>query len=260
MNLNQLKVRLDSGKPCVNGWLLLPSTFTAEAMAQAGWDSLTIDMQHGLLDYITAVQIIQAIQAHPVTPLVRVPNNEGGIIGKMLDAGAWGIICPMINTAAEARAFASACLYPPLGSRSFGPIRARAYGGATPYYAIANEQVLVLPQIETVDAVRNLEEILEVPGISGIYIGPNDLGLSMGLAPTLDREEPEIFSVYDTLLKATLKRRLIPCIHNATPAYAGKMIDFGFQLVTAATDLGCLVSTAREAVLATRRRAGVNGE
>jgi len=117
-----------------------------------------------------------------------------------------------------------------------------------------------LPQIETIDAVRNLEEILEVPGISGIYIGPNDLGLSMGLAPTLDREEPEILSVYDKLLKATLKRRLIPCIHNATPTYAAKMIDFGFQLVTAATDLGCLVSTAREVVLATRRRAEVNGE
>src|ERR1700674_4006305 len=151
MNLNQLKMRLDSGTPCVNGWLLLPSTFTAEAMAQAGWDSLTIDMQHGLLDYTSAVQIIQAIQAHPVTPLVRVPSNEAGIIGKMLDAGAWGIICPMINTAGEARAFAAACLYPPLGSRSFGPIRARAYGGAPAPFCARHQQNPVFPPNEAGD-------------------------------------------------------------------------------------------------------------
>jgi 4-hydroxy-2-oxoheptanedioate aldolase len=118
MSANILKERLRAGKACINGWLTLPSPFVAEAMAQTGWDSLTIDIQHGLLDYQSAVSLIQAIQRFPVTPLVRVPVNEPGIIGKVLDAGAWGVICPMVNTVDEARAFAQACHYPARSARS----------------------------------------------------------------------------------------------------------------------------------------------
>jgi 4-hydroxy-2-oxoheptanedioate aldolase len=260
MTANRLKERLNAGKPCINGWLLLPSPFSAEVMAQTGWDSLTIDLQHGLHDYQSAVIAIQAMQAHPVTPLVRVPVNEPGIIGKLLDAGAWGVICPMVNTAADARALVQSCLYPPLGSRSYGPIRARAYGGQEPYHSIANDQVLVLPQIETIEAVHNIEQILDVPGVSGIYIGPNDLGFSMGLVPTLDRKEPEILAIYDTLLKETSRRRLIACIHNASPAYAAEMIRLGFHFVTVASDISCMAASARESVVATRRAVGSNAD
>jgi 4-hydroxy-2-oxoheptanedioate aldolase len=260
MTANRLKERLNAGKPCINGWLLLPSTFAAEVMAQSGWDSLTIDLQHGLHDYTSAVSAIQAMQAHPVTPLVRVPVNEPGIIGKVLDAGAWGVICPMVNTAADARALVQSCLYPPQGARSYGPIRARGYGGKEPYHDIANDQILVLPQIETIEAVRNITQILDVPGVSGIYIGPNDLGFSMGLVPTLDRREPEILAIYDTLLKEASKRRLIACIHNASPVYAAEMIKLGFQLVTVASDVNCMATAARESVLTTRRAAGPNAD
>ena len=260
MTANRLKERLNAGKPCINGWLLLPSAFSAEVMAQTGWDSLTIDLQHGLHDYQSAVSAIQAMQAHPVTPLVRVPVNEPGIIGKVLDAGAWGVICPMVNTAAEARALVQSCLYPPIGARSYGPIRARGYGGPEPYHSIANDQVLVLPQIETIEAVHNIEQILDVTGVSGIYIGPNDLGFSMGLVPTLDRREPEILALYDTLLKETSKRRLIACIHNASPVYAAEMIKRGFHLVTVASDITCMAASARESVLATRRAVGPNAD
>jgi 4-hydroxy-2-oxoheptanedioate aldolase len=260
MTANRLKERLNAGKPCINGWLLLPSTFSAEVMAQTGWDSLTIDLQHGLFDYTSAVSAIQAMQAHPVTPLVRVPSNEPGIIGKVLDAGAWGVICPMINTPADARALVQSCLYPPHGSRSYGPIRARGYGGKEPYHDIANEQILVLPQIETIQAVQNIGQILDVPGVSGIYIGPNDLGFSMGLVPTLDRKEPEILAIYDTLLKETSKRRLIACIHNASPVYAAEMIKLGFQFVTVASDITCMAASARESVLATRRAVGPHAD
>ena len=146
---NNLKTRLDAGKACVNAWLAIPSGFSAEVMAQCGWDSVTVDMQHGVQDYQSMVQCFQAMDKHPITPLVRVPWNEPGIIGKALDGGAWGIICPMVNNAAEAKQLASACLYPPMGKRSNGPIRAAAYGAQSPYQTIANDQVLVIPMIET---------------------------------------------------------------------------------------------------------------
>lgn len=260
MSANPLKQRLNAGKACVNGWLTLPSPFVAEAMAQAGWDSLTIDIQHGLQDYQSAVALIQAMQRYPITPLVRVPDNDPGIIGKVLDAGAWGVICPMINTVEDARVFAQACHYPPLGTRSYGPIRARAYGGKSPYHEIANDQILVLPQIETQQAVDNVAGILDVPGISGMYVGPNDLGLSLGLAPILDREEPEILSIYSRLLQETERRGLVAGIHNGSPAYAAKMVELGFRLVTAASDLALIALGARETVLATRRLSGVIAE
>ena len=130
--MNKLKARLKSGKACVNAWLAIPSGFSAEVMAQCGFDSVTVDMQHGVQDYLSMVQCFQAMDKYPITPLVRIPWNEPGIIGKVLDGGAWGVICPMVNTPAEAKALASACLYPPKGKRSNGPIRASAYGEAEP--------------------------------------------------------------------------------------------------------------------------------
>jgi 4-hydroxy-2-oxoheptanedioate aldolase len=253
---NQLKARLAAGKICVNAWSVLPSTFAAEFLAQGGWDSITFDMQHGLHDYASTVACIQATQAHPPTPLVRVPWCEPGIIGKALDAGAWGVICPMINTAEEARALVRASYYPPLGQRSNGPVRAAAYGGASPYQSIANREVLILPQIETREAVQNLEGILEVEGISGIYVGPSDLGLSMGLPPILDREEPEILAIYKSLIEQVSRRNLVAGIQNATPGYAARMAELGFGLLTVASDGSLLGKGARDAVGATRAMLG----
>ena len=141
--MNKLKARLKSGKACVNAWLAIPSGFSAEVMAQCGWDSVTVDMQHGVQDYQSMVQCFQAMDRHPITPLVRVPWNEPGIIGKALDGGAWGVICPMVNTQAESRALVSYSLYPPKGKRSNGPIRAATYGEASPYQSIANDSGLM---------------------------------------------------------------------------------------------------------------------
>jgi 4-hydroxy-2-oxoheptanedioate aldolase len=253
---NKLKKRLQAGKACVNGWLAIPSGFSAETMAQCGWDSITVDMQHGVQDYHSMIACFQAMERHPVTCLVRVPWNEPGIIGKVLDGGAWGVICPMVNNAAEAKALVSYALYPPKGKRSNGPIRAGAYGEATPYQSIANDEVLVIPMIETQEAIDNVDEILDVPGISGIYIGPSDLGLSLGLKPMLDREEPQILAIYDKLLAATKKRNLFAGLHNGTAAYAAKMIDKGFRFITIANDSGLMAKAAREAVQATRKAAG----
>ena len=260
MKPNRLRERFKENKAVINGWLLLPSPYTAEAMAQSGWDSITIDVQHGMLDYSSAMAAIQAMQGYPVTPLARVPVNEPGIIGKLLDAGALGLICPMVNTAADARALVAASRYPPLGSRSFGPIRARAYSGATPYHEIANDHILILPQIETMEAVGNVEAILDVPGISGIYVGPGDLAFSRGLVPMLDREEPEILAIYETLLAATHARGKIAGIQNGSAAYAVRMVKLGFQFLTVSSDLTCLVMGAREAITATRKGAGAIAE
>ncbi len=249
---NTLKAKLENGQACLNGWSLLPSHFAIELYAQGGWDCVTIDIQHGLHDYASALLCIQALQPRGVTPLVRVPWNEPGILGKVLDAGAQGIICPMVNNAFDAVALTRACFYPPLGQRSYGTVRGAAYGGSTPYSVRANQDVLILPQIETAEAVANVDEILDTPGIGGIFVGPSDLGLSLGLPAMMDREEPVILEVYEKLLKATLSRGLTPAIYCTAPAYAARMIEMGFRLVTAGADSSMLINGAREAVSAAR--------
>jgi len=253
---NPLMERLKAGKACVNGWLMINNGFVAEVMAQIGWDSLTIDLQHGLQDYGSLVGMMQAMHGHPVTPMARVPWNEPGIIGKVLDAGMWGIICPMVNTAEQAKALVDACLYTPLGTRSYGPIRAGFYGSKTIYQETANDNVLVLPQIETVEAVENVEAILDVPGISGVYVGPGDLGLSMGLSPVLDREEPEVLRMYDKILAATRARGKFAGIQNATSTYAARMGRMGFQILTVSSDITLMGQAAQQAVADTRAGAG----
>ncbi len=249
---NAVKQAWSQGKATVNGWLAIPSGFSAEVMAQAGWDSVTVDLQHGVQDYHSMVQCFQSMQVHPVVPMVRVPWNEPGIIGKVLDAGAYGVICPMINTKAEAEAFISYAKYPPAGKRSNGPIRAAIYGTAGTYQKVANDEILCMPMIETQQAIDNLGAILDVPGIDAVYIGPSDLGFSMGLPPVLDREEPQIFKIYETVIAETGKRGQKAGVHCMKPEYAKRMIDMGFSMVTLGNDSGILLTAARAAVTATR--------
>ncbi|HYZ33699.1 MAG TPA: aldolase/citrate lyase family protein [Crenalkalicoccus sp.] len=245
---NAIKQKWQAGEAVVNGWLAIPSAFSAEMYSQAGWDSVTVDMQHGVQDYLSCVACFQGMQKAPVVPMVRVPWNEPGIIGKVLDGGAYGVICPMVNTAEQARALVSACKYPPEGTRSNGPIRAGIYGEGGAYQDTANREILVIPMIETQQALDNLEAILDVPGIDGIYIGPSDLGLSLGMKPKLDREEPEILKIYERLVRETTKRNIAPGLHNGTAAYARRMIGMGFKLVTIANDVGLMMLAARAAV------------
>src|SRR5262245_1700937 len=232
--MNKLKARLKSGKACVNAWLAIPSGFSAEVMAQCGFDSVTVDMQHGVQDYQTMVQCFQAMERHPITLMTRVPWNEPGIIGKALDGGAYGIICPMVNSKKEAEALVSYCRYPPVGARSNGPIRAAMYGVAGTYQTTANDETLVIPMIETRQAVDGIDEILDVPGIDAIYIGPSDLAFSYGRTPKLDNDEPEVLAIYDKLLKACGKRGIYAGIHCGGAAYAARAIKMGFRLTTIA--------------------------
>ena len=175
MRKNNVKEIWKNGKAVINGWLAIPNSFSAEIMSHENWDSLTIDIQHGLNDYSTSISMLQAISTTEKVPLARVPWNEPGIIMKMLDAGTYGIICPMINTKEECEKFVKACRYAPQGYRSVGPLRASIYGGQD-YIQNANNEILTMAMIESKEAVKNLDEILSVKGLDAIYIGPADLG------------------------------------------------------------------------------------
>ncbi len=253
---NKVKQLWADGKVVVNGWLAIPSGFSAEVMAQCGFDSITVDIQHGVQDYQSMVACFQGMQAHPVTPMVRVPWNEPGIIGKVLDGGAYGVICPMVNTKQEAENFVQYCKYPPRGTRSNGPIRAGLYGSSGNYQTTANDETLCIPMIETRTAVENMEAILDVEGIAGVYIGPSDLGFSYGLVPKLDRDEPEILKIYDKLLKECDKRGIYPGIHCSGPEGAARNIGLGFKLVTLLNDSGIMAIAARQWVGETRKNSG----
>ncbi len=245
---NKVKEAWKAGKAVVNGWLAIPNAFSAEMYSQCGWDSVTVDMQHGVQDYLSCVSCFQGMAPSGVTPMVRVPWNEPGIIGKVLDAGAYGVICPMINTAQEAANLVQFSKYPPHGTRSNGPIRAGAYGSSGSYQKTANDEILVIPMIETKTAIENIQSILDVPGIDGIYIGPSDLSFSYGKEPKLDVEDPEILAIYEMLLKECGKRGISAGLHNGSPAYANRMIKMGFKLVTISNEVGLMVNAAKSAV------------
>ena len=236
---------MKDGKPVINGWCSIPSTVSVEAMAHQGWDSLTIDMQHGLVDYSNALPMLQTMSATDVTPLARVNWNEPGQIMKILDAGCYGIICPMISNANEAEKFVNACLYPPEGYRSFGPIRGLIYGGSD-YAEQANDELLKFAMIETKESLEKLDEIMSTPGLDGIYIGPADLSLAIGEQPGFDRSEnSKAYSAILRILEHAKKNNIFAGIHNGSAEYAKKMIDKGFNFVTIGSDLRALSSGSK---------------
>ena len=248
MKKNKIKKMMAEGKPIINGWLQIPSSFSAEVMANQGWDSLTIDMQHGVIDYPNALQMLQSISTTETTPLARVNWNEPGQIMKILDAGCYGIICPMVSNRKEAENFVQACLYPPDGYRSYGPIRGLIYGGGD-YGDHANTEILKLAMIETKEALDNLDEIMSTDGLDGIYIGPADLSLAIGQKQDFDNHEGSAtYEKIKTILDHEKKNNIFSGIHNATPEYAKKMIDLGFNLVTVGSDQRYMSSGAKEAV------------
>lgn len=255
MRPNPLRDTLKSGGFVLNGWLAVPNSFSAEVMAHQGWDALTVDMQHGVTDYSVLVQMLTAISTTSTVPMVRVPWLEPGIIMKSLDAGAYGIICPMVNTAEEAEKFVSWTSYAPQGSRSFGPIRAFLYGGAD-YPAHANDTILRFAMIETAEALSNLDEILKVPGLDGVYIGPSDLSLSLGCTPTLDDVDPPAAEAIDMILAKAKENGVIPAIHNGDPKTALARVAKGFQLVTVSSDARLIAAGASAVVKEMKANAG----
>ena len=259
MRENKLKSIWARGEAVVNGWLSIPSAFSAEVMANQGFDSLTVDMQHGVIDYQVAVTMLQGISTTGAMPLARVPWNDPARLMKILDAGAYGVICPMVNTRAEAEALVRACKYPPRGYRSWGPVRASIYAGAD-YGDHANDDIVVMPMIETAEAMKNLDDILSVPGVDGVYVGPSDLSLALGLKPRLDQTDAPVVEAQQKIAEACKRHGVVAGIHNSTATYALKMIAQGYQFVTLASDSRHMAMKAAEEVAVVRKSGVVGGK
>ena len=241
--MNNLLNIWKSEQAVVNAWLSIPNSFTAEAFGKMGWDSITIDMQHGQNDYESSISMLQALSNSKSVPIVRVPWSEPGIIMKMLDLGVMGIIAPMINTKKDCEKFVSYCYYPPIGQRSFGPMRAQvAYG--SDYHQHANKNIVSLAMVETKEAVENLDAILSVPNLTGIYIGPADMSSSYGLPPKFDVREDPVFSNIKMIAKKAKGKGKIAGIHNGSVKYMKEMMEYGFQFTTLLSDFRMMTSHA----------------
>jgi len=247
MRQNELKRILARGDRGINGWVAIPNAFAVEQYAAQGFDSVTVDLQHGSGDVGGLIPLLQAIALSGATSLVRVPWNDPADVMRVLDAGAYGVICPMVNSAAEARALVAAGRYPPLGGRSAGPFRASHFAGAD-YVAAANDEILLLAMIETREAVANLDEILAVEGLDGVYVGPTDLALSLGKPPTLAPDDTEVLAAMAAIAAGARGRGLIAGIHTDGPDTARKRYAQGFHFCTLMNDVRVLVDATRRMV------------
>jgi len=253
MRENRLRSIWKSGGAAINGWLAIPNSFSAETMAHQGWDTLTVDLQHGVIDYQAMIPMLQAISTTNTVPIVRVPWLEPGILMKSLDAGAYGLICPMVNTREDAQNLVAWTSYAPIGTRSFGPVRALLYGGAD-YPTHANDTVVRFAMIETAKALDNLDQILSVEGLDAIYIGPSDLSLALGCTPTFDDVDPKVADAIDHILARAKAHGVVAGIHNGAPEAALRRIAKGFQFTTISSDARLIAAGAQQIVA--KMRAG----
>ena len=252
MRENQLRTLWKNDQAAVNGWLAIGNSFSAETMAHQGWDSLTIDLQHGVVDYQAMVTMLQAISTTATVPVVRVPWLEPGILMKTLDAGAYGVICPMVNTREDAQKLVAYTTYAPRGTRSFGPVRANLYGGAD-YPTHANDTIVRFAMIETAKALENVDAILSVEGLDAIYIGPSDLSLALGCKPTFDDVEAPVAQAIDHILARANAHGVVAGIHNGTPEAANARIAKGFRFTTVSSDARLMAAGAQQLLAQMRR-------
>ncbi len=229
-----MRQRWAAGEAALGGWLAIPSAFSAEIVARCDFDYVCVDTQHGLVDYSDSWQMLQAVNLGHATPVVRVPWNEPGVIGKSLDAGARGIIVPMVNSRPEAEAAVRACRYAPDGGRSFGPSRVVRQEGSD-YFANANTDVAVIPMIETVEAINNLDDILSVPGVDAVYVGPADLSVSLGLPPGNNDGESAFDEAMAAIVAGCVRHGVIAGCHTAAELCQRRMQQ-GFQMITITSD------------------------
>jgi 4-hydroxy-2-oxoheptanedioate aldolase len=253
MRENRLRTIWKSGGAAVNGWLAIPNSFAAETMAHQGWDTLTVDMQHGVVDYQAMVTMLQAVSTTDTVPMVRVPWLEPASLMKALDAGAYAVICPMVNTREDAQKLVAWTHYAPRGTRSFGPVRATLYGGAD-YPQRANDTIVTFAMIETAQALDNLDDIMSVEGLDAVYIGPSDLSISLGCPPAMDDLDPKAAQAVDHILSRAKAHGLVAGIHNTGPESALKRIAKGFQFVTVSSDARLIAAGAQQVMA--KMRAG----
>jgi 4-hydroxy-2-oxoheptanedioate aldolase len=254
---NHVRARLRAGEPSLGSWLAIPSPVSARYMAQLGFDWLTVDIEHQPAGIETAAQMFAAIVANGTAPLARVPWNTGENIKRVLDCGAWGIVVPMVNTRDEAEAAVAAARYPPLGVRSVGGgLHALNFGAdAATYYARANDEILVVLQAESPQAVENADAILSVPGVDAVFIGPNDLLSQMGMVPKMESDAPQFVEALDHIVRTARKYGVAPGIHTSDHEMASRRMAQGFQFVAVASDARFMLAEGRTQLQATGWRA-----
>jgi 4-hydroxy-2-oxoheptanedioate aldolase len=252
MRANRVKQLWREGKPIACAWLNTPDTYVVETMANAGLDAIVIDMQHGMaIGPDRAAVALQVISTTETVPLVRVPWNEPAYIQYVLDAGAYGVIVPLVNSRAEAAKAAGACRYAPLGYRSNGANRARYYAGQD-YFTHANDEIICLVMIETTQAIEHLDEIATTPGVDGLYIGPTDLAITMGLEPLLDHPDPQHAAAVQRVREAAARAGIQAGIHTTGAAEVRRRYAQGFSFCTLGTDIGFVATGVRQAIATLR--------
>ncbi|TNY35498.1 HpcH/HpaI aldolase family protein [Thermomonospora catenispora] len=251
MLANRLKDLFAAGRTVVNGWLSAASPYLAEVLSHAGYDSVTVDLQHGMFGPDQAVHLIQAVSAGPAVPLARTSSRDAALIGKLLDAGAYGIICPAVDDAAQAAEFVAMCRYPPTGIRSYGPARAdlRRLPG---YVAHADAHVMTWAMIESRAALENLEEIAATPGLDGVFVGPNDLALALGAEPGRAVPPPEVAGALRRVVSAAHAAGVLAGAFCADGAAARRLAGQGYDFVTPGNDMAILRRAAAEGVALAR--------
>ncbi|MHA2098011.1 MAG: HpcH/HpaI aldolase family protein, partial [Candidatus Kariarchaeaceae archaeon] len=222
-------------KSATNAWLTIPNSWTSELIASVGFDCVTIDMQHGLADYQTVLSMLQSISTTEAFPIVRVPWNDPAVIMRVLDAGAMGIVCPMVNTKEEAQKFVGACRYPPIGYRSLGPIRANLTFDGN-YFLKANKEIVTLAMIETVEALNNIDLILSVEGLDGVYIGTMDLSISLGIEDLGELSNPILNEAIHKIMKSVKTHNLVAGMHTRSIEEIEILRELGISLITPVND------------------------
>ncbi|MGE3857583.1 MAG: HpcH/HpaI aldolase/citrate lyase family protein [Dehalococcoidia bacterium] len=245
-----------AGQQTVGAWLSIPSGHSAEAMAHAGFDWLCVDMQHGLIDYGAAVEMMRAISTTDTIPFVRVPWNEPSMIMKVLDAGAYGVVVPLVNNREEAERAVWAAKYPPEGGRSSGPARVSFYAGDG-YQDHSNEETAVIVMIETKEGIENIDEILSVPGVDCAYIGPSDLAYALDMKPTGDNRDERHQQVCLELMEACKRHGVAPGMHTSSLEFTTMWLKAGFQMVTLGSDLGAMRAKIASDLAAARGDTGI---
>jgi 4-hydroxy-2-oxoheptanedioate aldolase len=244
MRANKIKELWRDGKSATLGWLSVSHSFTAEMMARQGFDALCVDLQHGTTEPGAVLPMLQAISQTDTVPFVRVAWNDPASIMRALDLGAYGIIVPLVNTAAEAAQAVAACRYPPVGMRSSGPVRAMHYGGGN-YFDYANDEILIMAMVETKEGLENLDAICATPGLDAVYIGPADLSFALDLAPRADNPDPRHLATCDKILETAHKHGKKAVMHCAGAEFARGAIKRGFDMVMLTSDLHSMIAGVR---------------
>ena len=257
MRPNEVRRRWAAGEPAISGWLSMGSSYAAEVIGWCGVDCVTADLQHGMADMQSLIAMLQAISSTPSTPFVRVPSLDVPLLMKVLDAGAYGVICPMVDNAAQARTMVEATTYPPRGSRSFGPARGLLYGGRD-YFAHADETIVRLAMIETAAGLDAVEAICAVEGIDGIFVGPNDLGLALNKGASGDPTDPVVRQAIARCVTAARAAGKHVGMFCPSGAVAARCISEGFDFVVPNNELN-LMKAAMDAEVALARGGRMSG-